>query len=306
MLERKVVGMAPALRLGMVRAVICAAAIVNVSLEKLASFAEVSTAWYLPAGLLKWLPASSMHSFLSSPGHLLLFQLMLLFFLVLAMVGAFTSFSLAMSSILYFLFAGILRSYGTFSNQGFVLLYLLTLMIFLPSGNGFSLDEQWRRKKGAQPDMQPDAAMGWSIFLLRTVIVFSYWQAACAKLYFTGLAWLEPGHLKKFLVQENLGVMQFEGSLLLKALHLPDTAWSFLAAFALFMELLFPLALLSWGIRRVYPLIAAAVHIVFMLLCPSLFLEGLTALCLLLAFYDWDRIFLKGLLPEQDRRGNRE
>lgn len=303
MLERKVVGMAPAVRLGILRALICAAALVSVVSEKWVSFSEISTAWYHPVGFLRWLPQGPVQTLLSSGPALLGFQGLLILFLLLSMAGVRTSFSLLLASALYFFYAGILRSYGTFFNQGFVVLYLLFLMVFLPSGAGFSLDDKWKRQKGMGPNMQPDEAMGGSVFLLRAVVAFSYWQAACAKLHDTGVSWLEPWNLKRFLIQENLNLMHFDSGFLVRAMHLPDAFWGGLAATVLLSELFFPLVLFWWEIRKFYPWLVAAVQGVLWLLCPALSLEVLTAWILLLIFYDWDRVFLKHHLPPEDRRG---
>ncbi len=305
MLERKIVGMAPAPRLGIIRVIVCLAALLSVALENLPSFGDVSLAWYHPAGLLKWVPQTWSASLLGMPGPLLLFQVVLIVFLALAASGAAATFTLSVSAILYFFYAGILRSYGTLFNNGFVILYLLGLMVFLRAGAGFSLDEQWKREKGRKPDLQPDSGTAWSIFLLRSVVALSYWQAAYAKLHFTGIGWLEAGNLKRFLVQESLGLSQFDGSLLSHAILLPDVFWGVFSFLVLAVEFLFPLALVSWSFRKVYPWLAAVIQVILLVLCPSLFLESATSLVLLLVFYDWDRILLKHLLPSQDRRGKR-
>lgn len=302
MIERKVIGMAPAVRLGMLRAVICSAAIFSVAMERLSAFAEVSAVWYQPAGFLKWLPHAWMHTLLSSGGMLLGFQLLLILFLLMAAAGILTGFSLAVSMVLYFIYAGILRSYGTYFNSGFVLLYLLFFMIFLAPGSAFSIDAGIRRKRGEKPDLQPHQSIGWSVFLLRAVVALSFWQAACAKLHFTGLPWIDWWNVKRFFVADNLTFGSFDSGFISHAVQLPETFWSGLAGAYLGLELFFPLVLVSWDVRRYYPLAAAALQILLIVLCPALVLDAGTALILLLVFFDWDRVLLKHLLPPQDRR----
>ncbi len=302
MLERKIIGMAPSVRLGMIRFVICAAALVSVCMERLAAFSEVSSAWMRPAGFLKWIPAHTLSAFTESALYLFLFQAVLIIVLVLAAAGLFTRVSLIISALLYLLYAGLLRSYGTYFSQGIVTFYLLFFLSFLPCGEDFSLDRRWKQSRGLQPDLQPRLSAGWAIFLLRAVIALTYFQSGWAKLHYAGTAWLEPGNLKRILMSENLSLMTYSGGIFEKCLHWPEPAWNLLGSMVFFMELLFPVVLISWGIRKIYPVFAGAIFLALALLCPPLILDGVTSLCLLLVFYDWDRIFLRHLLPAQDRR----
>jgi len=301
MLERKTVGLAPASRFGIIRALVCAAALASVFFEYLPSFSEVSTHWFSSVGALKLFPQNAWNAFLSSPSMLLSFQISLTLFLLLAMIGLFTNFTVAISAGLYFIYVGILRSYGTFFNQGFIVFYLLALMVFLPAGAGFSLDAK-RKYFSKTGNMAPDAAMAWAVFLLRAVIAFSYWQAAWAKLDYAGIYWLEPENLKRILVQDNLALLYFNVGFVKQAMHLPNSVWSVLAGTILFLEFFFPLVLFRWELRRFYPILIAVMQIIMLFLCPALSLETAVSLVLLLTFYDWDRVLLRHKLPAQDRR----
>lgn len=303
MLERRIVGMAPAVRLGIIRALVVLAALIYACMENFSSFAEVSTVWFWPKGLMKLVPPGLLEAILTSSFNLVLLKAALISFLLLAGLGIFTRLTLFISTALFFVAGGILYAYGTFFFHGIIVLYLLFFLSLLPSGESFSIDEKVRRGKGKSlGDIRPEESMAWSVFLLRAVVAFSYFQAGFMKLKSMGLLWLQPWNLKKYLIQDSLGMMHFNRHFLEQAMHYPDIFWLAGAALMLGLQLFFPVVLISWEIRRFYPLLAAFFSAFSYMLCPVSIPDTLALLVLLLIFYDWDRVFLRGLLPAQDRR----
>lgn len=302
MLERKIVGMAPAVRLGLMRVIISISALAAVLTVPIVSFSKVSPAWFKPVGILQWIPAHLFSKLLSSPEMLLSYQCLLIMVLLLSIFGVFSRVSVFIAAVLFTLYTGILRSYGTLFNAGFILVYLLFFLSLLPCGNGFSIDMKRKSSVGAEPDLQPDIHFGWGVFLLRAVLALSCLFAAYAKVYHSGISWFEHSNLKNYLLQEVLQSGNFEGSVMASAFHMPKIFWLCLSAALFLCELLFPLILVSWHFRSSFAFFYITVQAVLAILCPPLALDVLCMSLLALICFDWDRILLTAKLPLQDRR----
>jgi hypothetical protein len=296
-LERKLIGMAPASRLGILRILIVFSALMYVVWEHFISFSEVPFAWYRPEGFMMFIPRGSMEALLTSKLALMAFKGGLLFFLTAALVGWKTRFSLFAATLLYFIFIGTVRAYAWFFHTGLLPFYLMFFLIWLPCGEDMSLDALSKPKTARDP--RPSENIAWGVFLLRAVVAFSYFQAGFAKLRNTGLTWMEPWNLKRYVVEDSLTAMHFEFDFGLKMMHLPDTFWGLFAVVALFSELLYPCVLFSWRLRMIYPIAGVFLHSVILLM-HNIFFPDL--ILLQMVFYDWDRILLPRALPPQDRR----
>ncbi len=285
MLERKIIGMPPADRLGILRFLVVLAALLEVLSLPFASLAELPADWYHPKGLILLLPQFCLKALLASAPALILFKAVLIAFLILAMIGIWTNFSLLMSALLYFILVGCVHAYASFFNLNVIPLYLLFLMVWLPTGDGFSIDSKIKK---IPVYSHSSLTIGWSIFLLRAVLAFCYFQWGYAKLRNMGFEWLEPWNLRHFFIQNNLNPMPLDLNWGLNLVHLPNSFWSTLAAFVFFSELFFPVILFSWNLRQVVPLLVGGLHALVLFL-QNLFFPGLVIL--LLIFYDWDRVF---------------
>ncbi len=302
MLERKMIGMAPAARLGLMRFIISMSALAAVILVPFTGFSEVSASWLKPVGILQWIPAGFYAQIFSSPQILLGYQVSLTLFLLMSMAGIMSRFSVFTAAVLFTFYAGILRSYGTLFNSGFILVYLLFFLSLLPCGAGFSIDANRKLPRGAEPDLQPDLHFAWGIVLLRSVLAFSCLLAAYAKVYHCGITWFEHSNLKNYLLQEVLQSGNFNASVMASAFHLPKGFWLSLTGIVFLSELLFPIVLLSWHFRNIFAFFFIGVQIVLTVLCPPLALDALCMSLLTLLCFDWDRILLTSKLPQQDRR----
>lgn len=288
MFERKIVGMAPPIRLGILRVIIVATALMNVLWEDYPSFAEAPFSWYRPEGFMMFIPWSWMQNLMTSAFHLTVFKWTLVTFLTLALVGYMTRLSLFFALVLYFIFLGSVRAYAWFFHFGLASFYLMFFLLMLPCADGFSLDHRLRKNERTHHlDERPSEVIGWSVFLLRAVLALCYFQAGYAKVHNTGLAWVEPWNLKHFVVGDSLTVMHFDFDWGLFLMHWPDGIWQVLAIGALFSELLYPAVLFSWHLRMVYPLIGIFLHGSILLL-HNIFFPDLILLQAI--FYDWERI----------------
>lgn len=301
MLERKLVGMAPAARLSLMRIILCAAALCVVIAVPLSEFSTVSPLWFKPVGILQWIPAHLYQALLASSERLLGFQSILIVFLLLGAAGIMTRFSIFIAAVLFTFFTGFLRSYGSLFNGGFILIYLLFALSLLPCGDALSFDAR-RRKNAPGEDLQPDLHYAWGAFLLRAILAFCCLMAAYAKIYHAGLSWLEPSNLKNFLLQDLLNYNSLSGTVFGNVFYMPKLIWFFLSAAVFLSEALFALILLSWHFRSSFAFFVIAVQAALVLLCPPLVLDALCMSFLTLICFDWDRILLTRRLPLQDRR----
>lgn len=302
MFERKLVGMAPAARLGIMRVIISLSALLAVISVPLAGFTKVSIDWLKPVGVLQWVPSPVFMKLFNSPELFLALQVLLVVFLLLTMAGIFSRISVFAAAVLFTFYAGMLRSYGTLFNTGFILVYLLFILSLLPCGAGFSCDAKRKSPSGSQPDLQPDVHFAWGTFLLRAVVALSCLFAAYAKIYHSGFSWFQHSNLKNYLLQEVLQSGNFEGSVMAAAFHLPKVFWLILTTAVFICELLFPMVLLSWHFRNSFAFFFIGVQAVLAVLCPPLALDAICISLLALLCFDWDRILLTSKLPTQDRR----
>ncbi|MSR76735.1 MAG: hypothetical protein EXS63_00695 [Candidatus Omnitrophica bacterium] len=301
MFERKMVGMCNASRLGAIRILVLLTALFYVLWENFPVFSEVPFDWYRPIGFMMFVPRSMMAVLLSSSVILAAFKLLLVVFLLMALVGCQTRWSLLAATVMYFIYISVPRAYAWFFHTGLLPFYLMFFMLWLPVEDGLSWDQSQSQKKGRSGEKETQQVIyGWSVFLLRAVMAGCYFQAGYAKLHNSGLEWFAPWNLKHHILQDTLGIMHFRFQVGLGTIHWPDGVWILLSAAAVFSELFYPVILFSWHLRMIYPLIGMMLH-GFILLLQNIFFPDLIILQLI--FYDWDRILNLNRFPWHDRRG---
>ena len=296
-IEKKLIGMPSPARLGIIRVIVVTAVLAYVLWEDFPSFAEAELSWFRPVGFIMFVPETLLKPLLQSSALLLSYKLALVVSLLLALVGLRTRVFLVLSAGLFFFYMGIVRSYAWFFHTGLIPFFLMLAMAFLPSGEAVSIDQKRRRKEsqiGAH-----SLTIGWSVFLLRAIVAFSYFQAGFAKLRNSGFAWLEPWNLKRHVVRDTLDTMQFQFQFGLDLMHWPETFWFASACVAVFSELFYPIVLFSWRLRFIYPIIGIVLHLGILFL-HNIFFPDLILIQLI--FYDWDRIFGIGQDPSFNRR----
>ena len=291
--------MSPPERLGFIRIISVSAALMYCLWENFTAICEVPFSWYKPLGFMMFLPEKIIWHLHWSPERLLLFKAVTIFFLLLSLFGVFTQVSLFFATCFYFYFIGVIRGYAWFFHTGLVPLYLMFFLIWLPSGDGISLDQKIFKNKMLFPDERPSPSIGWSVFLLRAVAAGCYFQAGYAKLHNMGIFWISPWNLKHFFIQDSLNIMHFNFGWGLKVMHFPDPFFILLAVTAIASELFYPVILFSWSLRMVYPIIGAMLHTTITFF-HNIFFPDLIILQLI--FYDWDRILGIPKLPDYDRR----
>lgn len=297
-LESKIIGLAPSDRLGTIRVIVVLCAIFNVVFQDFNLLAQAAELAYRPEGLLQAIPGQWIDGLFHSETALLFFKAVLLLVLLSALAGFHARISLFVATVLYAFYLGVFRAGAWSLDNGILPLYLMFIMIWLPSGETFSFD-QWRRRDYAhlKLDDRPSASIGWSIFLVRSVLVFSYFQSALSKIQNTGWGWVRPWRLRQFLMEDSL--IFSHAAWIPHFVNSPDAFWALLACSVMGLELFFPGILLVRNFRILYLL--AAVLVRSLILIPqNIFFHDLILLQFI--FYDWDRILPLRPPAEHDRR----
>ncbi len=290
MLERKFVGLPPARRLGMVRALVAIAALAQVIAEDFRPLDRFTLSLFQSIGILKHIPKGWWYSFLSAGTWVYALQMILIGFIILAMLGYFTRFALGVSAILMFVFLGLVKATSGNVDGGFLLPYLLSFLAFLPAGDGFAFE---RKLKNMPSDLRPNQVMGWSVFLIRFSVAMTFFQEGIVNLHRMGWSWFEPWNFKHMMLRNILNHGQSMS--FIQLFHLPDFFWSTLALVFVAAELTAPLLIVSWHFRQIFPVALAAILSV-MAVVTQTYVPGL--ILVLLVFYDWDRL-IKGWMTAQ-------
>ena len=300
MLESKVIGFASSDRLGAIRIIVVLCAILNVVFQDFTLLGQAVGPWYQPEGFFRAIPAHWTGIFFNSEAVLLIFKAFLLIFLISALIGFYTRFSLLVSTGFYAFYLATLGSGAGSLDCGGLPLYLMFMLIWIPSGEGISLDP-WRRRRREYAhlklDDRPSVSIGWSVFLLRAVLAFSFFQAGLSKIQNTGWGWIRPWRLEQFFIQDSL-VFSHAGWVS-HLIAVPPPFWMLLAMAYLGIELFFPVILLVRNSRVLY-LLAAVLVRSFVLIPQNIFFHDLILLQFI--FYHWDRILPLGPASEHDRR----
>lgn len=263
--------------LGATRVLVCGILLVLTLAEHLPSTALLPRGMIHEPGVLALLYALPIgfESLVASPAFLFALQAATAALLLLGLLGARTRWVLPLAVVAYLILGAIPRQYSSFYHQGLGPLYLLALLCFAPSGDGWSLDRLARKARGlAVPAAaRRRAVYGWSLWGCWALLALFYFQSGASKLRRSGLAWLEPDSLRTIVVQDSLQPMSFEWTYGLELVSAPDWSVTLLAVGAVAVELLFPLVLVSARARRIWPLAAAGLHLGILLGQRILFLD---------------------------------
>ena len=279
--------------LGAIRVLVCAILLVSTLWEDLASTAALPIEMLFSTrhmGVMTWLTYPPAGEFvlplLRNPAVLDLFEAGTALLLVLAMVGCWTRFTVPVAAVMYLVLGGILRQYSWFYHTGLVPLYVLFVLSFLPSGDGWSLDRLRRIARG-EPVPDPHETRpqyGWGRYACWIAIAMPYVAAGMSKLRALGLNWIEATNFRTYLYGDSLNPMEFtfNGGLWLR--HLPDLLVEALAAAGMFGELFFGLVLVSKLGRWCLPVMMGLMHVGILFLQNILFFD---LILLQTVFYNW-------------------
>jgi hypothetical protein len=210
------------------------------------AWAEVSGVFWQPIWLLRWLHIPLL------PGELLdLLQFFWKAALGLSCLGLWTRFSTFTAFVLGVYLLGLPRSFGGISHTDCLLVFVLGIMALSRCGDSGSVDALVRTvRRGADPAGKHPELSGeytWPVRMVWVMMALIFFAAGVAKLRHSGLGWVSS--LEIFLVQNQYHVTY--DPLTSWGLHLAQNGWlcRVLAAGTLVIEVGFPLALCSCGIR---------------------------------------------------------
>ena len=213
------------------------------------AFAEVSRVFWQPVWLFRVLH-------LPPPAHGLVSAVQVLWkiSLVLSCVGFATRFATATAALLGTYLIGLNGSFGWIDHADPILVFSLVIFALSRCGDACSLDVAWRggRRLGPSPEWSGEYRWPGRMILLAMACVF--FAAGVSKLRHAGIAWVGSGALSTYLIRgsDPLGrsVSLPLSGLGLELARRPALSRACAAA-TLLLELLFPLALVSRGARRV-------------------------------------------------------
>jgi|CXWL01.1.fsa_nt_gi predicted DCC family thiol-disulfide oxidoreductase YuxK len=285
---RKFVGEATPGTLGAIRALTCGILLLWTVLEDLPSIAWLPVEARHPLGVMQWLYALplGLDSLVTSETGLRVFQLLTEAILFLGMVGYRTRLVIPLGALCFFLFGGILRDYSFNWHQGWVPLYLITILSFTPCGDGWSVDRLIRVVRG-QPVPDPSRALpiyGWSRYTCWVAVAVTYWETGLCKLRFGGISWGNADGLRATFYEDTLLPREYDWSWSLYLVHAPDWPLIFMGAFVLFFECLWIAVLFSSTVRKIWPVLTATFHTGVFILQKILFID---LILLQMVFYDF-------------------
>lgn len=265
---RKFVGAACAWQLGAIRVLVCGVVLINLLWENLASTALLPPSMREPMGLFhaaQWLPGFS--RFEASAAALRAFQMLLVVVTAAAMIGWRTRWTVPLACLGYFLQGGLLRQYTHFYHTGVAPLYLLAVLSFTPCGDELSIDARHK------PPPAASETYGWARYACWVTLAMIYFSAGLSKLRSGGLQWSGAANLRSLMMKDTLNPMQFDFRLSLHLVRAPDWVFVALGISTIAIEILYPAVLVSRVARRIFPILAVAMHIGILLLQNVLFYD---------------------------------
>ncbi|MEP6959271.1 MAG: DCC1-like thiol-disulfide oxidoreductase family protein, partial [Nitrospirota bacterium] len=284
---RKFVGEATPGTLGAMRAWICGICLLFTLLEDLASIAWLPVESRQPVGVMRWLYILPLgiDKLVTSGPALEVFQLFTELLLFLGIIGYGTRFVLPLGAVCFFLLGGILRDYSFNWHQGWVPLYLITILCFTPCADGWSVDRLLKVLRGQPvPDRErPLPVYGWSRYACWVAIVLTYWETGLSKLRGGGLSWGNADGLRATFYEDTLSPREWDWTWSLSLTQVPDPLLTSLGAFTLVFELLWITVLFSRTARKIWPILTIMFHTGVFIFQRILFFD---LLLLQLLFYD--------------------
>ncbi len=283
----KFVGEATPGTLGAMRVWICGILLLVTLLEDLPSIAWLPVETRIPRGVMGWLYALplGLDRLVTSAAGLHVFQFITEVLLFLGMIGCWTRLVIPLGAVCFFVLGGILRDYSFSWHQGWVPLYLITILSFTPCGDGWSVDRLWKVLRGESvPDPERTAPVyGWSRYACWTAIAVTYWETGLCKLRDGGLFWGAPDGMRATWYGDTLSPREFGWSLSLHLTQVPDALIALAGAFVFVIELGWIVILFSSTARKVLPPLTVLFHTGVLLLQKILFFD---LILLQLLFYD--------------------
>jgi predicted DCC family thiol-disulfide oxidoreductase YuxK len=263
--------------LGAMRAWICGILLLFTLTEDLPSIAWLPVETRHSGGVIAWMYALpfGFDKLVTSEAGLHVFQLLTEWLLFFGIIGLGTRLVIPLGAVCFFLLLGVLQNYSFNWHQGWVPLYLITILSFTPCGDGWSVDRLWRVIRG-QPVKDKDRAMpvyGWARYTCWVAIAVTYWETGLCKLRYGGLSWWDPEGLRATFYRDSLVPREYDWTWSLYLTQAHDPLVGVLGVFALVVELLWISVLFSSKARKIWPVLTAMFHMGVFIFQKILFLD---------------------------------
>lgn len=258
-------------RLAWIRILTFGSLLINALWEDLPSLALLPAEINRPMGALSLmmhlLPASFVELFRNHT-FLNVLQRMAQGSLVFSLLGWKTRYAIPVSTFLVFVMQGLLRQYSHFYHTNLATLYLAAILCFLRCADSYSLDSLFEKRPQVQSafNYRVGTYCCWSVFSA------IYMAAGLSKLRFANY-WIAPSTLKSIILFDSLNPMHFSFTYSLQLVNIPDIFFTALACGTCFIELFYPLVIVSRRARIFFPLSALVMHIVIFVLQNVLFID---------------------------------
>lgn len=284
--ERRCIGPASARDLGFVRIVVCAVLLVYTLTEPLPTQARLGPAFFAPVGYTASLGQSAFDWFHSSSARLWALWLATLGALALGAFGVLTRLVLPVAVLLCLWVSALAHSLGKDFHEGYLGLYVLTVLAVLPAGDAWSFDAWWRRRRGRAA---PEAAYPWMLWACYAAASIPYLQLAFSKLQYGGLFWFDGRSMRNFMLTDDLNLRKWELDLALRFYQAPTGVFTALGFFGLLAELLYPLVLMVPRLRLILPAAIMLVHLGVWLGQDALFIDAMLLPTIFFGPRSWQR-----------------
>jgi hypothetical protein len=195
-----------------------------------------------------------LHLPLLSPQIIQFIADLLLVSMILSAIGLFTRPANIASFLLGFYLFGLPNNFGKVHHLETPLLWFFLIMSFSRCGDAFSINALLARRKRAAPAPILSGNYRWPIQLFCCVLAAIYFEAGVSKLRHSGIQWVTSDLMAFYLVRAQYHITDAE----------PLTNWGlfiarypilchFSCAFALLLELAYPLALFNRRARMIIP-----------------------------------------------------
>jgi hypothetical protein len=248
----------------------------------MSAWGAVDDAFWMPITLFRIVPVPRVDT-----ATLEVLQLVFKLALCCGAIGLFTRSSCVVAAAIGLYLIGLPHNFGKTHHNDSVIVITLAILALSRSGDTWSVDAWWRRRRG-QPAPVAAGHYRWPIRTVWLLLSMVFFSAGAFKLRNGGLEWIFSDNLAVMLRQNAYQVADAD----------PLTTWGLwlaqhpaLCVAAAFLTVLFefayPLALIDWRARIVFPLGMCGLLLGIRLLMGPTF--GLFILCHLF-WIPWDRV----------------
>jgi len=178
---------------------------------------------------------------------------------LLAMVGVWSRVTIPVGAVLAILHGGILREFSHLFHTCLLPIYLACAFALMGFANMRRSKLGLFQKKGGVTRMSMEIG-AWSYHYCLALIAISYTLAGWSKIWGGGWGWWKGVNLKRIVMSDTLGPMHFEWGLDSTLAVLPLWFYSIVGLFALAVECLYGLVLVSRTARIIVPTLAITLH----------------------------------------------